>query len=106
MREDIARLFDAMADSYDELEPWYEHLYAQLHAILRATLTPARGRRPGRALDVGCGTGFQSAILGEIGYEVHGVDISPGLLTVACRRRPPRSWFSLARAEDLPFTEA
>jgi ubiquinone/menaquinone biosynthesis C-methylase UbiE len=106
MREDIARLFDAMADSYDALEPWYKHLYARLHTILRATLTPARGRRPGRALDVGCGTGFQSTILGEIGYEVHGVDISPGLLTVARRRRLPRSWFSLGSAEDLPYAEA
>jgi len=106
MREDIARLFDAMAESYDDLEPWYEHLYARLHAILRTTLAPARGRPPGRALDVGCGTGFQSAILGEIGYEVHGVDISPGLLKVARRRRPARAWFSLASAEDLPFPAA
>src|SRR5205085_2782264 len=26
----VARLFDAMADTYDDLEPWYEHLYEVL----------------------------------------------------------------------------
>ena len=40
MRE-AARLFDAMADAYDGLEPWYEHLYARLHAILRGALPRA-----------------------------------------------------------------
>ena len=39
-------LFDAMAATYDDLEPWYEHLYARLHTILRAELGPAPARRP------------------------------------------------------------
>ena len=41
MSEDVARFFDAMADSYDQLEPWSEHLYAALHAILRTALRRA-----------------------------------------------------------------
>ena len=36
--DDVSRLFDAMADAYDELEPWYEHLYARVHAIIRQAL--------------------------------------------------------------------
>ncbi len=43
-----ARFFDAMAGSYDELEPWYVHLYAVLHEILRAELA-GPGPAPGRA---------------------------------------------------------
>jgi SAM-dependent methyltransferase len=102
MSEGVARLFDAMADSYDELEPWSEHLYATLHAIVRSALGPAGG---GRALDAGCGTGFQSAILDELGYETHGVDISAGLLGVARRRlRVPR--LACATVEMLPYPDA
>jgi len=41
MTLDVARRFDAMAATYDVLEPWYEHLYEVMHRILRLTL--ARG---------------------------------------------------------------
>ena len=38
MSSTVADLFDAMAATYDDLEPWYEHFYARLHTILRAEL--------------------------------------------------------------------
>jgi MPBQ/MSBQ methyltransferase len=78
--------FDAMAASYDDLEPWYEHLYAVLHDLVRAELAPQAGAHRLRAVDAGCGTGFQTAILQELGYETLGVDLSAGLLRVARRR--------------------
>ena len=31
--------FDSMASDYEVLEPWYEHLYASLHSVLRSELT-------------------------------------------------------------------
>ena len=58
MTGDIARAFDAMAGQYDQLEPWYEHLYAALHAILKTELVPAQGSARPRALNAGCGSGF------------------------------------------------
>jgi SAM-dependent methyltransferase len=86
MATDPATAFDAMAASYDELEPWYEHLYTVLHRLVRAELAVAPGARRPRALDAGCGTGFQTAILRELGYETAGVDLSAGLLRVAQAR--------------------
>ena len=86
MATDPATAFDAMAASYDELEPWYEHLYTVLHRLVRAELAVAPGSRRPRALDAGCGTGFQTAILRELGYETAGVDLSAGLLRVARAR--------------------
>jgi ubiquinone/menaquinone biosynthesis C-methylase UbiE len=91
-----------MADSYDELEPWYEHLYATLHTILRAELAPPADGRRRRALDAGCGTGFQTAVLERLGYECHGVDLSPGLLAVASRKLPAVS-LALGDIEALPY---
>jgi len=31
----VEQVFDRMAADYHQLEPWYEHLYARVHAILR-----------------------------------------------------------------------
>jgi SAM-dependent methyltransferase len=97
-----ARFFDAMAGEYERLEPWYEHLYAVLHEILRAALRPAPGPGRPRALDAGCGTGFQTAVLEELGYRAHGVDLSAGLLRVARERLGPGG---LARGDvhALPY---
>jgi MPBQ/MSBQ methyltransferase len=105
VQSEAARLFDAMAGAYDELEPWYTHLYARLHAILRAELRPPADGRRRRALDLGCGTGFQTALLEELGYESHGVDLAPALLAVA-RGRLRASTLALGDAEALPYRDA
>ena len=86
MGDATTRFFDAMAASYDELEPWYEHLYARLHRIVRDAL--GRAAPGARALDAGCGTGFQTAILAELGYRPHGLDLSGASLAVARGRVP------------------
>ncbi len=74
-----------MASEYGELEPWYEHLYAVLHRLVRQALAPAASTPGSRALDAGCGTGLQTAILGELGHAAHGLDLSAALLGVARR---------------------
>ena len=127
-----ARLFDAMAEDYDCLEPWYEHLYSILHPIVLNEIDrhggpsfgppkpPRHLSRPGfpgalfeesrqpalrhRALDAGCGSGFQTALLERLGYEVHGVDIAGRLLAVA-RLRLPSTTLALASIEALPYRD-
>ena len=104
MTDAIARLFDAMADDYDVLEPWYEHLYARMHAVLDAALAPPPDGRHRRALDAGCGHGFQTARLRTLGYEAHGVDIAHALLTVA-RGRIPAAALARADLSALPYAD-
>ena len=102
--DDVVRVFDGMADDYDVLEPWYEHLYARLHAILRGALGQPARAGTAAALDAGCGTGFQAAVLETLGYRTHGVDVAPALLAVA-QRRLPRTTFVRARLEALPYAD-
>jgi SAM-dependent methyltransferase len=103
--DDVSRVFDAMADAYDELEPWYEHLYARVHAIIRQALPRPSPPGSALALDAGCGTGFQTALLDSLGYRAHGVDLSSGLLAVA-RARLPAAALVRARLESLPYADA
>ncbi len=103
MGDATTRFFDAMAASYDELEPWYEHLYSELHRILRSALSPAP--QGARALDAGCGTGFQTAILAELGYRPHGLDLSAASLSVA-RARLPVSRLVRGDLGALPYGDA
>jgi MPBQ/MSBQ methyltransferase len=103
MSDATTRFFDAMAASYDDLEPWYEHLYAELHRILRSTLRPAAQGE--RALDAGCGTGFQTHILAELGYRPHGLDLSAASLAVA-RGRQPGSRLVRGDLGVLPYGDA
>lgn len=100
-----ARLFDAMAEDYDVLEPWYEHLYAVLHGIVLEALAPPRETHRPPALDAGCGNGFQTALLEGLGYDTHGVDIAPRLLAVA-RRRLSSPTLAVASVEALPHRDA
>ena len=102
--DDITRRFDAMAPEYDVLEPWYEHLYARLHAILARALAPPSDGRRHRALDAGCGHGFQTAILHDLGYETHGVDLAAALLAQA-RRSVPGARLARADITALPYPD-
>ena len=101
----VERVFDGMAADYHELEPWYEHLYARVHAILRESLALPAPNARASALDAGCGTGFQAEILTTLGYRTHGVDLSGALLAVA-RGRLPQARFVRGRLEALPYTDA
>jgi SAM-dependent methyltransferase len=100
----VGRCFDAMAEDYEVLEPWYQHLYAALHEILRAELAPPRAVGRPRALDAGCGTGFQARILAELGYVTHGVDLSAGLLRRA-RRAAPGAVLAQGDLVALPYPD-
>lgn len=44
--------------------------------------------RGGRALDIGCATGACLSVLGELGFEAHGVDVNPHAIEVAARLVP------------------
>ena len=104
MARATARLFDAMAEDYDVLEPWYEHLYTLLHPIVLAALAMPRSLHRPRALDAGCGTGFQTALLERLGYETHGVDVAAKLLAVASQRLPAAT-LALASVDALPYRD-
>ena len=69
-------------------------------------MVAAAGLRPSmKVLDVACGTGVLTERAGEAvlpGGKVVGVDLNPGMLAVARRKRGPIEWRE-APAESLPY---
>ncbi|MFL5720099.1 MAG: class I SAM-dependent methyltransferase, partial [Chloroflexota bacterium] len=75
--------------------PWDGPPRAELVRLVESgVLTPTRFP-PGRALDLGCGTGANLRYLARHGFEATGIDFSPVALRVARQRA----------AEEVPGTE-
>jgi len=103
---------------YDELgERWYnddEHIIALLRAesrlkldYVQSILRKNRFAPHSQLLDIGCGAGFLSNELANLGYELTGVDQSAGSLEVA-RRHAPQGIdvvYTKADAYQLPFPD-
>lgn len=70
--------FDRIAEVYDESLPGH----VVDHYLEKRTRFVLEHCPPGRALDVGCGTGTLAARLVDQGYEVVGLDPSEGMLRV------------------------
>lgn len=72
----------------------------QIMAGLAAWLLP----RDARILDAACGTGLVGEHLNRFGFtDLHGLDLSPGMLAVAKRKRVFRSLSVAALGGPLPY---
>ena len=101
--DDVARvkeLYDQVAHGYDDVFATHvsrHYLDKRLAYVLR--LLPSGGH----LLDVGCGTGALAAHLMSQGYQVSGVDVSPGMLAKAAERGLAAAVAAFATA--LPFRD-
>jgi SAM-dependent methyltransferase len=91
--------YDALAPAYDLLTAGHDHAAwaAQLEELARDAGLSGR-----RLLDVGCGTGSSAAPMLARGYEVVGVDVSPGMLAVAREKLGPGVRLEPADMRRLP----
>src|SRR4051812_50025328 len=68
--------FDEIATLYDESLP----AHVVEHYLRKRVRYVVEHCPPGRALDVGCGTGVLASRLAEAGYDMTGIDPSAGML--------------------------
>ena len=84
----VRRDYDAAAGAYDDL---VRHDDSSTHALSTAMITAFATMvraDPGPVLDAGCGPGQWSELLADLGVSAFGVDLSPGMITIARRHRP------------------
>ncbi len=74
--------------TFDHLAARYDRISTLLGADLRAWLAVRLPARGDRALDLGCGTGVQTALLADRFDEVLAVDLSGPMVEFARHRRP------------------
>jgi len=104
IKEYIKSRWDNHAKKYDNISAHGINSEKDKRAV-RSALQEVLGDRK-KVLDVGCGTGFLSLILAELGHDVIGVDLSEGMLSKARKKAEENGYdilFKLGDAENLPF---
>ncbi len=93
--------FDRIAHEYDEALPAHvvEHYLAKRVRYIAEHCPP-----PGRALDVGCGTGVLAGRLSRSGFTVTGLDPSQGMLDVMTESEPEVEGVR-GEGTELPFED-
>ncbi|MFJ1766905.1 class I SAM-dependent DNA methyltransferase [Amycolatopsis sp. NPDC088138] len=102
---DVRTSYDTLAAGYAdqvrELLDGRPHLRAAL-ALFADNVRAAGG---GPVADVGCGPGYVTAHLHELGVDAFGIDLSPGMIEVA-RRDHPGLRFEVGSMTDLALPAA
>jgi predicted TPR repeat methyltransferase len=101
--EELAEHYNEWAKLYDAdmAKAGYRHPAVVLALLARHC---PKGAKP--ILDAGCGTGLVGEWLGVVGYpEVHGLDLSPGMLEAARGKDVYASLTQAALGTTLPFPD-
>jgi MPBQ/MSBQ methyltransferase len=100
-----ADVYDDASSIYDTYEGlFFPYLFGRIRNLIEGRFMPALP--PGaRVLDVGCGTGQQTMLFRRAGFDVVGVDISAGLVRVACRKMGENICM-VSDACQLPFPDS
>jgi len=103
----MSEFWDAEAARFDE-EPDHGLHDPATRAAWLELLTRHLPPAPARVADLGCATGTLSVLLGDAGYTVDGVDLSPAMLERARTKSGDRSGliFVIGDAADPPLDAA
>nr|ADC96657.1 methyltransferase [Streptomyces sp. SN-1061M] len=99
--------WDHRAENYDETPG--NSLTPEQAEAWKSMLADVYPTRSGKLLDIGCGTGTYSLLFAELGFEVHGVDTSEGMIARAREKAlsrsgpggPPAVMFSVLDAQHI-----
>ncbi|MHB8482345.1 MAG: class I SAM-dependent methyltransferase, partial [Nitrospiria bacterium] len=101
----VANHYQRLSDLYQKIivsQPFFINCYALYDKLLDKLL---KGKKYGSLLDVGCGSGVQTAVLAGHADKVTGIDIAEEFLEVAKKRCAKLSnvHFQIENACQLPF---
>ncbi len=75
--------------NYSRIAPYYDRLFRFLFPNdIKAKRALVAGMKPGKVLDIACGTGMLLGLAHEAGMECYGMDLSSGMLEQARAKLP------------------
>ena len=80
--------YDSLADEYETKVDERRKICLETMPRFAQTITSGR-----RVLDIGCAIGIQMEVLGNYGFTVDGIDISPRMIEYARKRNPLSNFF-------------
>jgi ubiquinone/menaquinone biosynthesis C-methylase UbiE len=100
---------DDRKDFFSKIASQYDGVVVRLgylaHQRVPRRLLELHNKPEGTVLDLACGTGLGSVLFFEAGFDVIGIDYSPGMIEVA-RSHPYRALYCQSVEEDLPVPDA
>lgn len=104
-KREHADAYDEASDIYDTYEGlFFPYLFGRISGLLKDRFMPLLPRGA-RVLDIGCGTGQQTMLFKNSGFDVVGIDISRGLVKVA-NKKIGAGICLVSDACKLPFPDA
>jgi MPBQ/MSBQ methyltransferase len=104
-KREHAEAYDEASDIYDTYEGlFFPYLFGRIHSLLKDRFMPMLPKGA-RVLDIGCGTGQQTVLFEKMGFDVVGIDISEGLVSVANKKMGEGACL-VSDACRLPFPDA
>jgi ubiquinone/menaquinone biosynthesis C-methylase UbiE len=102
--DSVRSTYDAVAESYARLLPDASFEAPADHGMISAFVAHVTEGNAQSVVDAGCGTGRMTLLLASLGVDVSGIELSPGMISVA-RRNYPELSFAAARLSELPFAD-
>lgn len=101
-KEEQEKVWDALA------EQWY-HFRQQQFRDVGAEIGDISGMKPGKILEIGCGSGRNLLPFAKQGFDCYGIDFSKNMIKFAkeyCKKYNFKINLKKARAEELPFQDS
>jgi 2-polyprenyl-3-methyl-5-hydroxy-6-metoxy-1,4-benzoquinol methylase len=94
--------YSRIAAQYDQCV--VENVCYDAHLRVPKRVLELYGKPQAKVLDLGCGTGLSSVVFFDAGFEVTGLDYSPGMIEVASQR-PYKELFCQSVEEEFPVPD-
>ncbi len=93
-------------DPYNKLAKYYDSFIEPFNTILRKILLKMYLPKEGmHVLEVGCGTGTNLILYQQAGCEVSGIDLSPSMVKVACKKLGDQADIQLGDASQMSYSD-
>lgn len=101
--DDLRKIYNAEEENWGRFYSDPNNYFTKRMKFVRDLVQKILSFR-GKALDIGCATGFLSRLLAELDFDVYGIDISERMISIARESmNVPHDHFLVCHGDEIPF---